>query len=52
VDEKEQSIYDRLIQYGHLRRCDCYHGMCLVIPDKLLELMVKRILTLIERKGK
>ena len=52
MTEEEQIIYDKLVQYGHLRYCLCYHGTCLVIPDKLFELMVKRIRILIDREGK
>ena len=43
MTDKQLKIKDRLAQYGHFRRCECYHGMCLVIPNGLLELMVMRI---------
>lgn len=52
MTDKQLKIKDRLAQYGHFRRCDCYHGMCLVIPDGLLELMVMRIETMLDKKDK
>lgn len=47
MTEQERIVRDRLLQYGHLRTCACYHGTCLVIPEQLLEVMVRRIVRMI-----
>ena len=52
MTEKEQKVREIIIEYGHLRQCDCYHGQCLVLPEMLIDLLAIRINASLERKGK